>query len=246
MSQHIGIVGCSAEGAALCYRTICAEGARLLGPHGHPEVSLHTHSLAHYVHCLEQDDWHGVAELMLSSAHKLAAAGADFLICPDNTIHQAFDAVVARSPLPWLHIAEVVAAQAAASGFQRLGITGTRWLVDSAVYPDKVTALGLDCVRPPDAARDAISRIIMDELVLGVFKPESVAYFQQLIASFKEQGCDAVILGCTEIPLIINDANSALPTLDSTRLLARAALQRAVRGATTETSVQIQSPRPGP
>ncbi len=246
MSQHIGIVGCSAEGAALCYRTICAEGAQLLGPHAHPEVSMHTHSLAHYVYCLEQNDWHGVAELMLSSAHKLAAAGADFLICPDNTIHQAFDAVAARSPLPWLHIAEVVAVQAAARGFQRLGITGTRWLVDSAVYPDKVTAHGLDCVRPPDAQRDGISRIIMDELVRGVFKPESVAYFQQLIASFKEQGCDAVILGCTEIPLIINDANAALPTLDSTRLLARAALQRALRGATTEPSAQIQSLRPGP
>ena len=246
MSQHIGIVGCSAEGAALCYRTICAEGAQLLGPHAHPEVSMHTHSLAHYVYCLERDDWHGIAELMLSSANKLAAAGADFLICPDNTIHQAFDAVQARSPLPWLHIAEVVAAQAAARGFQRLGITGTRWLVDSAVYPDKVTAQGLDFVRPPDAERDAINRIIMDELVLGVFKPESVAYFQQLIASFKEQGCDAVILGCTEIPLIIHDANSVLPTLDSTRLLARAALQRAVRVVPTEASVQIQSPHPGP
>ncbi len=228
-TQHIGIVGCSAEGAALCYRTICAEGAQRLGPHAHPEVSMHTHSLADYVHCLEQGDWQGVAELMLSSAHKLAAAGADFLICPDNTIHQAFDAVAARSPLPWLHIAEVVAAHAASRGFQRLGITGTRWLVDSAVYPDKVTAHGMDFVRPPDTQRDAINRIIMDELVLGVFKPESVAYFQQVIAGLQAQGCDAVVLGCTEIPLIIHDGNSVLPTLDSTRLLARAALRRAVR-----------------
>lgn len=229
MTQHIGIVGCSAEGAALCYRTICTEGAQLMGPHAHPEVSMHTPSLAHYVHCLGEGDLQGVGELMLNSARRLTAAGADFLVCPDNTIHQAFDYVAARSPLPWLHIAEVVAAEAAARGYSRLGLTGTRWLVDSAVYPDKLAALGLDFARPTEQERQEINRIIMDELVCGLIRPEGVAYFQQVIARLKdEEGCDAVILGCTEIPLIINDANSALPTLDSTRLLARAALRRAV------------------
>ncbi|MDW5441152.1 aspartate/glutamate racemase family protein [Polaromonas sp. SM01] len=225
MPQHIGIVGCSAEGAALCYRTICAEGAQLLGPHAHPEVSLHTPSLALYVDCLNRGDVQGVAALMLASAHKLAAMGADFLICPDNTIHQAFALVEPHSPLPWLHIAEVVAAEAASRGFKRIGITGTRWLVDSEVYPEKFTARGLDYLRPSHAERDETSRIIMDELVAGVFKPESVAYFQQVMTRMKNQGCDAVVLGCTEIPLIMNDANSPLPTLDSTRLLARAALR---------------------
>jgi aspartate racemase len=229
MPQHIGIVGCSAEGAALCYRTICTEGAQLLGPHAHPEVSMHTPSLADYVHCLNAGDLQGVGDLMLASAHKLAAAGADFLVCPDNTIHQAFDYVAARSPLPWLHIAEVVAVQAAARGYRRLGLTGTRWLVDSAVYPDKLAALGLAFARPTEQERVEINRIIMDELVCGVIKPEGVAYFQQVIQRLKDkEGCDAVVLGCTEIPLIISDVNSALPTLDSTRLLARAALQRAV------------------
>lgn len=231
MTQHIGIVACSAEGAALCYKTICVEGAQLLGPHAHPEISLHTHSLADYVHCLDRGDLQGVGELMLSSAHKLARAGADFLICPDNTIHQALPLIAARSPLPWLHIAEVVAAEAVARGYRRIGITGTRWLVDSEVYPEKFTAYGLDYLRPDDAARDEINRIIMDELVCGSFRPESVARFQQVIAGMQGQGCDAVVLGCTEIPLIISDANSPLPTLDSTRLLARAALRRAISGA---------------
>jgi len=231
MPQHIGIVGCSAEGAALCYKTICAEGAPLLGPHAHPEVSLHTPSLAGYVDFLNRGDLQGVGELMLASAHKLAKIGADFLICPDNTIHQALPNVEPRSPLPWLHIAEVVAAEAARRGFKRLGITGTRWLVDSEVYPGKLTAHGLASVRPSDAERDEINRIIMDELVYGVFKPEAVAYFQQVMARMKDEGCDAVVLGCTEIPLIMSDANSPLPTLDSTRLLARAALRRAVQGA---------------
>ena len=228
MPQHIGIVACSAEGAALCYRTICIEGAQLLGPHAHPEVTVHTHSLADYMQHIYRGDWPGVGELMLQSADKLAKIGAAFLICPDNTIHQGLAHVVARSPLPWLHIAEVVAAQAVERGFHRLGLTGTRWLVDSDIYPEKLAARGLECVRPSTAERDEINRIIMDELVCGVFKPEQIAYHQQVIARMKAEGCDAVVLGCTEIPLIMNDSNSPLPTLDSTRLLARAALRRAV------------------
>jgi aspartate racemase len=221
MTEHIGIVACSAEGAALCYRTIAIEGAQLLGEHDHPEVSMHNHALAEYMKCIYRDDWKGVGELMLSSANKLTAIGAKFLICPDNTIHQALPDIRERSPLPWLHIADVVAAEAKSRGFQRVGLTGTKYLVDGPVYP-------ADYVRPTTEERVEINRIIFEELVNGVFKPEAVAYFQGVIARFQEQGCDAVALCCTEIPLIVNDENSPLPTLDSTRLLARAAVRRAV------------------
>ncbi len=230
MPLHIGIVACSAEGASLCYRTICVEGAAILGGHAHPEVSMHTHSLGDYVQCLDRGDWRGVGELMLASANKLAAIGADFFICPDNTIHQALPYLEGRSPRPWLHIAEVVAAEAAARGYKRLGITGTKWLVDSETYPAKLAARGLKYLRPSAAERDEMNRIIMDELVMSKFAPAQAAFFQRVYARMKGEGCDAVVLGCTEIPLIMSDANSPLPTLDSTRLLARAALRRAVEG----------------
>jgi len=230
MTSHIGIVACSAEGASLSYRTICAEGAQFLGPHDHPEISMHTHSLAKYMRCINPGNWQGVGELMLSSAGKLAKIGADFLVCPDNTIHQAMPYVESRSPLPWLHIAEVVAAQAVEKGYRCLGLTGTRWLVESEVYPEKLAARGLSWMRPEQIEREEINRIIFEELVYGVFKPEALAYFQRVINRMKEEGCDAVVLGCTEIPLIVDDTNSPLPTLDSTRLLARAALRRAVEG----------------
>ncbi len=203
----------------------------MLGPHAHPEVTLHSHSLAAYMACIYRDDWEGVGELMLASARKLAAAGAAFLVCPDNTIHQALPWVLPRSPLPWLHIAEVVAQQAVQRGYRCLALTGTRWLIVSDIYPQALAAQGLACVRPLPAEREEINRIIMDELVCGVFKPQAIGYFQQVIARMKQEGCDAVVLGCTEIPLIMNDTNSPLPTLDSTRLLARAALDRAIRGA---------------
>ena len=190
---------------------------------------MHTHSLARYVECLDRDDWHGVAELMLASAHKLARLGADFLICPDNTIHRAYPRVATRSPVTWLHIAEVVASEAAERGFRRLGLIGTRWLVDSEVYPEKLAAYGIAYVRPNVADRNEINRIIMDELVRGVFKAEAVACHLRAIRQMKDEGCDAVVLGCTETPLIVNDSTSPLPTLDSTRLLARAALRRACK-----------------
>lgn len=191
---------------------------------------MHTPSFAQYVECLERNDWHGVAQLMLRSARKLAALGADFLICPDNTIHQALPFVEGRSPLPWLHIADVVAEEAVRRGFRRLGITGTRWLVSGDVYPERLAAHAIAYARPNDADRDEVSRIIMQELVYGVRRPEALCFFQGVIERLKSSECDAVILGCTELPLLIDDSHSSLPTLDSTRLLARAALRRAAAG----------------
>jgi aspartate racemase len=227
-AKPIGIVACSAEGAALCYRTLCAEGRELFGEHNHPEVSMHTHPLAAYMECIYRDDWKGVGELMLSSAGKLASIGAEILICPDNTIHKALPHIAALSPKPWLHIAEVVADEAIARGFRKLGLTGTKYLVESDVYPEKLTARGIAFERPTRDERVEINRIIFEELVYGVFRPEAVAHFQNVIGRLRDEGCDAVVLGCTEIPLLISDANSPLPTLDSTRLLARAALRASV------------------
>ena len=237
MAQHIGIVACSAEGASLCYRTLCAEAEAVMGPHAHPEISLHSQSLAEYVDCIGRNDWQGVGEMMLSSAEKLARIGAQFLICPDNTIHQALPLIESRSPLPWLHIAEVVTHEAIARGFHCLGITGTRWLAESKVYTEKLIAAGLEYVCPDEEERLEMNRIIMEELVFGNFQPEAVDFFHQVIRRMKAEGCDAVVLGCTEIPLIMNDNNSPLPTLDSTRLLARAALKRAVEGSNSAPSL---------
>lgn len=200
----------------------------MLGRHDHPEVSLHSHSLAHYMKCIEHNDWAGVAELMLSSAEKLARAGADFLICPDNTIHQAFDLVEHRSPRPWLHIAREVAREAKSKGFNRLAVLGTRYLMEGPVYRDALKAAGIEHRVPGAEQRERINQIIFDELVNGQILPRSLAYHIEVIRSMKDQGCDAVVLGCTEIPLLVSPEASPLRTLDSTRLLARAAVRKAV------------------
>ena len=226
--RHVGIVGCSSEGAALCYRTLCLEAAAKMGTHDHPEVSLHTHSLAEYMRCIDRDDWDGVARLMLSSAEKLASAGADLLVCPDNTIHQAFDQVAARSPLPWLHIAHEVGVEARRRGFRRLALLGTRYLMTGPVYPKRLQPLELEVLLPSPSEREWINRVIFDELVQGKVLAESRAGMVAIIARLKKEGAEAAILGCTEIPLLVSQEDAPVPVLDSTRLLARAALREAL------------------
>ena len=228
MARHVGIVACSAEGAALCYRTLCAEAPRLMGEHMHPEVSMHTHPLGDYMVHIRSGNWEGVAGLMLSSARKLAEIGADFAICPDNTIHQAFGLVVQNSPLPWLHIVDAVGQAARERGFGKLGITGTKYLMTGPVYPEQLEKYGISCEIPDESDREKIDAIIFTELVNGIFPEESRLYFNEVFTKLKERGCDAAVLGCTEIPLIVDPDDCPLPTLDSTRLLARAALKKAV------------------
>ena len=230
MPKHVGIVGCSAEGAALCYRTLCTEASAQMGEHMHPEVSMHTYPLGEYMVHIRSDNWKQVAELMLSSARKLTDIGAELAICPDNTIHQAFDLVVAESPIPWLHIAESVAQEAASRGFGRLGITGTKYLMTGPVYPETLKKFNLSYEIPDEDDREKIDNIIFVELVNGLLLEQSRLYFNEIIRKFKDRGCDAVVLGCTEIPLLVEPDDCPLPTLDSTRLLAGAALVESLKG----------------
>lgn len=229
MIKHIGIVAGSAEGAALCYRTICLEAQELLGEHNHPEVTMNSIPMARHMPPIIADDWKAVADLMLESVEKVAKAGADFAICPDNTYHQAFEFLIPRSPIPWLHIARVVGEKASESGFKKLGILGTKYLAEGPVYPSQLQDLGIEREIPDEEDRIRINDIIFKELVNGIFTENSRLYFNEVTEKLKSRSCDAVVLGCTEIPLIVRPDDCPLPTLDSTRLLARAAIKEAIQ-----------------
>lgn len=192
---------------------------------------MHTHSLAEYEVPLDRGDMDAVGQLMVSSALKLESIGAEVIICPDNTIHQALDYARSHTTAEWLHIADVVAGEAQRRGHRTVGITGTHWLVRSSVYPAALAAVGIEAVRPDEADIMETARIIMNELVRGEQRPESVRALQGVLARLRAAGCDAVVLGCTELPLVLSDANAPLPTLDSTRLLARAALRASLRAS---------------
>ncbi|HEX6715770.1 MAG TPA: amino acid racemase [Pyrinomonadaceae bacterium] len=228
MTQHIGIVAGSAEGAALCYRTICLEAPALLGEHNHPEITMNSMPLAEQMRHIYADDWKALAGLLAASARKVARAGANFAICPDNTFHQAFEYLLPESPIPWIHIAKPVAEEAKHHGYERLGILGTKYLMEGPVYPETLKEFRLESRIPDERDRTRINEIIFKELVNGIFTESSRLYFNEVTDRLKTQGCDAVVLGCTEIPLIVRPDDSPLPTLDSTRLLARAALRKAL------------------
>jgi aspartate racemase len=160
--KHIGIIAVSAEGAALCYRTICLEGAAFLGPHDHPEITLQGFSLSNYQRLIDDARWDAVGERMLESAAKLVRTGVQLLICPDNTVHQGLDLVRERSPVPWIHIAEEVSDEARRRGFKRLAILGTRFLMEGSVYPSKLASAGIDYRVPNLEQRTRINQIIYD------------------------------------------------------------------------------------
>lgn len=229
MPKHIGIVACSAEGAALCYRTVCREAAPYMGEHNHPEITLHTIPLAEYMIPIRAGDWRRCADLMLQSAEKVAGCGAEIIICPDNTIHESWPYVVDRSPVPWLHIAECVGREAKRKGYKKLGILGTRYLMTGPVYPDALRPLHIDTAIPNEEDREKINEIIFSRLVYGDIQESDRRQMNDIVDKLKREGCDAAVMGCTEIPLLLNPNDCSLPLLDSTRLLARAALQEALK-----------------
>ena len=227
--KHIGIVACSAEGAALCYKTICLDALALVGKNDHPRITLDSIPMARWLPSFDAGDYAGVAGFMLDSARLLAAAGADFAICPDNSAHLAWEHVQAETPIPWLHIAGVLGEEAVRRGYRRVGVLGTRYTMGGPVYPKALGKLGIEAVVPDAADGDEVHRIIFAELVDGMFTDESRRAYNRVIARLRARGCDAVALACTEIPLLVRPEESPLPTLDSTALLARAALVEALR-----------------
>jgi len=228
MTKHIGIVAGSSEGAALCYRTICLEAPAIMGEHNHPEITMNSVPLAEHMRYIRADDWKSVGDLMAASARKVAAAGADFAICPDNTYHQSFPYLIPQSPIPWLHIATCVGQEASRFGYSRLAILGTKYLMEGPVYPSSLEEFGIAREIPDLPDRERINDIIFNELVNGLFPEPSRLYLNEVTDKLKGRGCDAVVLGCTELPLIVRADDSPLPTLDSTRLLARAAIKKAL------------------
>lgn len=229
MTKHIGIVSVTDEGTALCYRTICREGALMMGEYQYPQMTIHTFPLVEYIPLMSRLDWAGLAELLLRSGEIVARAGADFIICPCNTAHEAFSYFRDRSPVPWLHIVEVVADAAAAQGMSKVGILGTSSLMEGNLYGGILSERGIKSVTPNTDQREKVNSFIYDELIHGKFERSTKEYFRGVVGDLAQQGCDGVVMGCTEIPLILDPQDVELPLLDSTRLLAKAALHEALR-----------------
>ena len=225
---HIGIVAGTADGAALCYRTLCLEAESVMGRrHAHPEVTLHSFSLHRYLDAIDQDDWVGVAALLTQSVAKLEQVGADVIICPNNTLHKAFRLV--ESPVPRVHIARPVVREIEVRRWRVVGILGTRTVMEGSIYSEPLSRSNVDLVIPDQETRARIQHIIRHELIAGVRTVRSALFIQKVITEMALNGVEAVILACTELPLLMAGYQAAVPLLDSTRLLARAALRYRVQ-----------------
>ena len=226
--KHIGILAHSFEGATLCFREACLQGVARLGAHMHPEITMTCSAMALVLDAWERDDNQELRTFFMKDAQKLAAAGADFFVCPDNTAHIALESAGDPFPIPALHIGEVVADQALREGRRKVGIIGTKYTMNGPVYPGALGRRGLEWAVPEADDQRLINDVIFDELCLGVFKEESRSAYAAIIGKLRDKGCDAVALVCTEIPLLVTPGVSPLPTLDSTRLLAKAAVEVAI------------------
>ncbi|MBI3835999.1 MAG: amino acid racemase [Planctomycetes bacterium] len=236
-AKSIGIVAHSAEGASLCFLTACHEGSRLLGPHMHPTIVLSAVPMALSMEGWKKSDYGLVAEHLKRGVQLVTDAGADFYVCPDNTAHLVLEQTADSLPLPGLHIAQVVCREIARQGWRRVGLLGTKWTMTGSVYSNALKKHEMERLVPDESTRERLNSAIFDELCRGTFTSETTALFVHAIQQLKDRGAECVILGCTEIPLIITPTNSPLPTLDSTRLLAKYAVAEAVN----DTSIAIKS-----
>lgn len=235
--KTIGIVAHSAEGGSLCFITACREGAVHLGPHMHPTIVMSAIPMGLSMEAWESGDYATVGKFLAQGVQQVSDAGADFYLCPDNTAHIVLEQIATSLPIPGLHIAEVVCQQIVEHGWKRAGLLGTNWTMNGPVYEKALSRSGLQRMTPDDRVKQQLHDAIFDELCQGIFNPATTDLFVRAIADLKSHGAECVILGCTEIPLIINEDNSPLPVLDSTRLLARYAVREALNGR----SINIES-----
>jgi aspartate racemase len=226
--KRLGIVAHSAEGATLCFLTACREGQKLMGPHMHPEIIVSAIPMGLSMPGWESGDHRLVGRFLRRGVEQVAAAGADFFICPDNTAHIVLEQIADSLPIPGMHIADVVLREMAARRWRAAAVLGTKWTMTGTVYADALRRRGFNLLIPDELTRSRINHAIFEELCRGVFEPATTELFLRAIEEMGSRGADCVILGCTEIPLIVSDSNSPLPVLDSTRLLARYAVEEAV------------------
>lgn len=224
--KHIGIAAVTAEGAAITYKYICSASEQVFGKHTHPEISIHGFSFSEHVN-FGPERLRKWQDLLVRSINKLEATGAQLVICPSNTPHEVYEQVCEKINIPWLNIADEVAKVAEQKQYKKILLLGTQFTFNSAVYPNAFEHLAAEIVIPTDEEQVLVHSMIVDELVSGVVSESARQAMQSLLSKFAQQGVDSVILGCTELPLIIDEALTQLAILDSTQILGDAAIKAA-------------------
>lgn len=230
MARHLGIVGVSPEGAAICYRQVFRHAAQILPAHLQPVVSVHNLPFADYVDAIRRDDWRAVGEMLRDSAARLASIGAEFCFSPDNAVQQAVQIAEVGCPIPWMKMTDAVGGAIARDGRHTVGVIGTKVVTGGSVYQTDLGIRGIKLVRPSDEDADTLESIIFDELVHGRVCDASRNTVIGIVERLGQHGCEGVILGCSEAPLAITDANSPLPVYNASEIMSEQAVRHAGAG----------------
>jgi aspartate racemase len=228
VAKHIGIAAVSPEGAALFYRNIFRQASHLLEPHQHPRVTLHNEPLALYIDAFRTNDWHTIGNLLRRSAEILARSGAVFCLCPDNAVAHGIQLAESGSPIPWLTMPDLVAKAVEADRRKVVGLIGTKMVTTGSTYQTHLGLRGIQVLVPDAGEAEEMDRIIFAELIFGDIRPRSQVTVLRIIDNLASKGCEGVILGCSEAPLLVTQENSHLPIYDAADILARGALHRAM------------------
>ena len=229
MHKRIGILGgVSPESTVAYYQYLTRTYTERYGDYGYPEILIFSVSFQRYADWSKQDRWDLIAEGLSEAGQKLAAAGADFVIISANTMHLVLDEVRARVPVPVLSLLYALVEAIQARGFRTVGLLGTKFTMEKPFYREALAQHGIEVLMPDAEDRAYVNRVIYDELVAGQIRDESREGYLRIIHGLHERGAEAVILGCTEIPLLVSEADAGLPLLDTTAIHAEAALRYAI------------------
>ncbi|UCQ52945.1 aspartate/glutamate racemase family protein [Edwardsiella tarda] len=228
--KTIGLLGgMSWESSAEYYRIINQGVREHLGPTASASVVLWSFNFAEIEALQHQGDWSTLSERMVDAAQRLQGAGADVLLLCTNTMHRMAPALESALSIPLIHIADPTAAAIKAAGLRKVGLLGTAFTMEQDFYKGRLRERhGLEVIVPEADDRATVHHIIYDELVAGQITPSSRAAYRQVIARLVQAGAEAVILGCTEIMLLVQPEDSAVPLFDTTALHAAAAVEAAL------------------
>jgi aspartate racemase len=220
--KHIGIVDITTIGACICINEIVSEAARQDSSGKHPEFTMHAFSFDIYKKLIVNQDWKNLAEVILESINTLKSISADFIIIPSNTPHFAIDIIQVKSPLPVLNLIEITANECQRRGCSRVAVLGTKFTMQGKLYDQLLRDRYIIPLIPNDMVCERIHNLIMNEIISSKINPQTV---EQVKLDIQKLECDTVILGCTELPEVYNKANLGVEVIDTTRLIAHAALE---------------------
>lgn len=231
MAKHIGIIAVSPEGAALFYGQLTRHLSKIAPPDDQPRITVHNEPVNAYIESIRRGDWHAVARLMRRSADVVISAGAQVCLVPDNIVQHAIPLAESGSQVPWLPMTDLVAQSIVSDNRRIVGVIGTRLVTESATYQTPLGMRGIQVLTPTSDEAELLEQIIFGELLYGNIRPESRNAVHDVIRHFASRGCDGVILGCSEAPLVVTSENSALPVYDAADILAERAVRFAVAAA---------------